>query len=313
MAKIVVTGAAGFIGSHTVDRLLADGHVVAGIDNLRTGRRENLVQALGHRRFRFVEGDILAPGRLLGLANDCGADAIIHLAALVSVPESMEQPELNHRLNYEATKLVVDVASRVNSVRRIVFASTAAVYGNNNETPLVEDAICRPLSPYGLAKLRSEALLDAFSQCRAGATAVAFRYFNVYGPRQDPSSHYSGVISRFADALIRGQSPTIHGDGEQTRDFISVADVAYANALAATAPEVSSSVFNLCTGKPTSLNVLVRTMAQELRREVYPNYGPAREGDIRHSVGNPSRLQREFGFIANHDLASGLRALLSSR
>jgi UDP-glucose 4-epimerase len=309
MAKIVVTGAAGFIGSHTVDRLLADGHAVVGVDNFRTGRRGNLERAMPHQAFRFVEGDVLAPDLLLGLVRDSRADAIIHLAALVSVPESIAHPELNRRLNFEATQLVVDAAAQVRSVRRIVFASSAAVYGNNDALPLVEEADCRPLSPYGEAKLASERLLAEFSQRHPGTTAVAFRYFNVYGPRQDPSSPYSGVISRFADALHRGESPTINGDGEQTRDFIAVADVARANALAATKEDVSTAVFNLCTGRATSLNFLLKTMTAELRSEVRPLYGAARVGDIRHSLGNPARVQRVLGFQAEHDLASGLRAL----
>jgi UDP-glucose 4-epimerase len=228
------------------------------------------------------------------------------------VPESITQPELNRRLNFDATQLVVDVASQVPSVRRIVFASSAAVYGDSQALPLIEETPCRPLSPYGEAKLASEGLLAAFSKKGPDAAAVSFRYFNVYGPRQDPSSSYSGVISRFADALQRKQQPTINGDGEQTRDFIAVADVARANALAATAPGLSTAVMNLCTGRATSLNLLLKTMATELTQQVHPIYGPARPGDIRHSLGNPARVQRILGFKPEHDLASGLRALFRS-
>lgn len=313
MAKIVVTGAAGFIGSHTVDRLLAEGHEVVGVDNFRTGRRTNLEHATTNRSFRFVQGDILTPDLLLGLVRDSSADAIIHLAALVSVPESIAQPELNRRLNYDTTQVVIDVAAQVTTVRRIVFASSAAVYGNNDALPLLEEADCRPLSPYGEAKLASESLLTTFGRSRSGTTAVAFRYFNVYGPRQDPSSAYSGVISRFAAALKRGESPTINGDGEQTRDFIAVADVARANALAATKEDIPTAVFNLCTGHATSLNFLLKTMAAELKSDIRPIYGAARAGDIRHSLGNPARVQRMLGFQAEHDLGSGLRALFRTR
>lgn len=311
MAKIVVTGAAGFIGSHTVDRLLADGHHVTGIDNFRTGRRANLDHAMRRESFRFVEGDILTSGLLLDLVRECQADAIIHLAALVSVPESIAQPELNRRLNFDATQVVIDATAESSSVRRIVFASSAAVYGDSDALPLIEDSDCQPLSPYGEAKLASERLLATFSANRPGVTSVAFRYFNVYGPRQDPSSPYSGVISRFADALHRQESPTINGDGEQTRDFIAVADVAQANALAATTLNVPTSVLNLCTGRRTSLNLLLRTMAAALQRDVRPVHGPARAGDIRHSCGSPARVREVLGFTAEHDLATGLRALFS--
>ncbi|WP_415910926.1 NAD-dependent epimerase/dehydratase family protein [Oleiharenicola sp. Vm1] len=313
MSRVLVTGAAGFIGSHTVERLITEHHQVVGVDNFRTGRKANLKIASAHPNFRFFEGDILTPQWLLALIRDCEIDAIIHLAALVSVPESIAQPELNRRLNLDATRTIIDAASRVRSVRRIVFASSAAVYGDNRHLPLDEDAECVPLSPYGEAKLASERLIAECSRNRPDAAAISFRYFNVYGPRQDPSSSYSGVISRFADALQRRQQPMIHGDGEQTRDFIAVADVARANVLAATTPNASSGTFNLCTGRSTSLNLLLATMAAELKSSVQAVYGAGRAGDIRHSLGNPARAQRMLGFKTEHDLASGLRALFREK
>lgn len=311
MATILVTGAAGFIGSHTVDLLLQEGHQVVGVDNFRTGKAANLTEARCNPRFRFESADILAPELLPSLVKDTGAEAIIHLAALVSVPESFAQPELNRRLNFEATQLVAETARSCPTVRRIVFASSAAVYGNNQNLPLTEDAPTAPLSPYGEAKLASEKLLSDLSRREPRVTTVSFRYFNVYGPRQDPTSAYSGVISRFADALREDRTPAIHGDGEQTRDFIAVADVARANVLAATRPGLAPATMNICTGRSTSLNTLLSRMTAEMNRGSQATHGPSRTGDIRHSLGSPALAAAVLGFSAAHDLRSGLRALLS--
>ena len=228
MAHILVTGAAGFIGSHTVDQLLAAGHIVSGVDNFRTGRRENLAKARAGSggRFTLHEADISIAGVLEKLVAASKPDAIIHLAALVSVPESIADPELNFRLNLHATHLVAEAARR-HGIRRIVFASSAATYGNARELPIPESAEKFPISPYGAAKLASEAVLLGHGAA-FGITVRCQRYFNVFGPRQDPASPYSGVISVFERRYREGKPVTIHGDGDQTRDFISVHDVARA-------------------------------------------------------------------------------------
>lgn len=307
MSRYLVTGAAGFIGSHTIDLLLAEGYEVLGVDNYRTGRRENLASATTHSKFTLIELDVAADGMIANLTAEFRPIAIIHLAAMVSVPESIANPAENRRLNFHATTLVTSAAV-LSGTNRIVFASSAAVYGANGSLPLTEDAECQPLSPYGEAKLESERHLQQFG-CTNKLTVRSQRYFNVFGPRQDPSSAYSGVISRFNDAILQGRAPTIFGDGEQTRDFIHVSDVARANLLAATMPGVLSGVANICTGSSVSLNQLYAAMAQAAGTTTPPLYGPARAGDIRHSKGSPKRAERELNFQPSTSLSTGLATL----
>jgi UDP-glucose 4-epimerase len=310
MPRLLVTGAAGFIGSHTVDHLLAHGHEVVGVDNFRSGREENLAAARAHPGFTFRQLDVLDAAALAQLCRQHPPDGIIHLAALVSVPESFKQPELNRQLNYEATRVVAELARTLPSVRRLVFSSSAAVYGNSTELHLREEAACRPLSPYGEAKRDSERLLQELHRSCPRVVPVSLRYFNVYGSRQDPSSPYSGVISRFSRALEANEPLTIHGDGEQTRDFIAVADVARANALAATAAR-APAILNICTGRAVSLNALLHTLGEVLGRQPQPTYGPARPGDIRHSCGAPEAALRQLAFRADVTLSAGLRSLVT--
>src|SRR6185312_4831214 len=232
MGLIVVTGAAGFIGSHTVEQLLRAGHRVIGIDNFRTGSAENLREAHASPDFSFVRADVAEVGAMDRILRGRAADALIHLAALVSVQESLLDPALNRRLNVDAVKLTGEAAAR-GGVRRIVFASSAAVYGDAAVSPIAEAAEKRPLSPYGEAKRESEQILAALA-AREGIVVRSLRYFNVYGPRQPAASPYSGVISVFARAWREQREIVIDGDGRQTRDFISVRDVARANLAAAT-------------------------------------------------------------------------------
>ena len=308
---ILVTGAAGFIGSHTCDQLLAAGHGVVGVDNFRTGRRCNLALAHQSAAFRLVEADITAGAALDQLAAETKPEAIIHLAALVSVQESIQHPELNFRFNVQGTQVVAEAARR-HGVRRVVFASSAAVYGDARSLPLAEQAAPHPISPYGAAKLASEALLLGHATA-FGFTARCLRYFNVYGPRQDPTSPYSGVISIFGDQLHAGIAPRIFGDGEQTRDFIAVGDGARANMLAATAPRIASGVANICTGQASSLNQLVDVMRTLVANAPAAVHTEARAADIRHSLGATAAAQLELGFAAEVPLAEGLAAFLASR
>lgn len=313
MAKILVTGAAGFIGSNTCDALLAGGHEVVGVDNLRTGHAHNLALAKQSPRFRWHKCDVTeaAFGEIMCAEQP---HAVLHLAALVSVPESIAHPELNHRLNVEGTTCVIQAASAAGTVRRIAFASSAAVYGDNPDLPLAETARTNPLSPYGTAKLHSESLLAAAAAASNGTlSTVALRYFNVFGPRQDPRSPYSGVISIFASALQEGRAIKIHGDGEQTRDFVSVADVARANLAALTQPLTGSIVANICTGRATSLNALLETMRRAGGyKSALVTRGEPRAGDIRHSLGSPAKARTQLGFVAMDDLSTGLIALFSA-
>ncbi len=307
MARVFITGAAGFIGSHTADLLLGEGHAVFGVDNFRTGKAANLKFARAHSGLEFREIDVAATGLLGAAVGDFRPDAIIHLAALVSVPESIANPAENDRLNFQATRLVAE-AAKAHGVKRIVFASSAAVYGANPNLPLEEGASCAPLSPYGTAKLASEKLLLALAASH-GIVVRCHRYFNVFGPRQDPRSPYSGVISLFSDRLAQGTPPVIHGDGEQTRDFIHVSDVARANVMAATKPGIASGVANICTGHAVSLNVLYQTLSRVFGQQLPPTHGPAREGDIRHSLGSPAQARRDLDFVATMRLEDGLRTL----
>lgn len=309
MAHLLVTGAAGFIGSHTTDQLLRAGHRVTGVDNFRTGRRANLADALASPRFALLELDVAAPGALADAVGRIAPDAIVHLAALVSVPESLRDPELNFRLNVLATHEVAE-AARGGGVKRLVFASSAAIYGDNPALPLREDAVPRPVSPYGAAKLASEALLLGHGAA-FGFTVRCQRYFNVFGPRQDPTSSYSGVISLFARHHGEGRAVTVFGDGRQTRDFISVHDVARANVLAATRPDLTSGCANICTGRGTSLLDLLGLFAAAYPGVPSARHAPARPGDIAHSVGAPEAAAAALGFRAEVSVADGLRELLA--
>lgn len=308
MGKILVTGAAGFIGSHTTDRLLAEGHEVLGVDNLRTGHRRNLEAALRSTAFQLEIADVAEDGVLDALVARFKPDAIIHLAALVSVQESIQDPALNHRLNVTATELVA-AAARAHGVKRIVFASSAAIYGDTTALPIDEETPKQPISPYGEAKLASEKIL--LNAAADGAlVARCQRYFNVFGPRQDPASQYSGVISIFDRRYRDGKPVTIYGDGQQTRDFISVHDVARANVLAATKPGIVSGAANICTGRATSLLDIVAIFAAHYPAVPAPTLGEARKGDIVHSLGKPERAKTQLGFVAEVPVSDALGELI---
>lgn len=305
--RILVTGAAGFIGSHTVDQLLRLGCDVLGVDDLSTGHLRNLREASTHPKFRFLRADITGPEILERLCREFRPNTIIHLAGLVSVVRAQEDPDLNHRLNLHATHLVAEAARR-QGVRRLVFASSAAVYGDSTALPLSEASPTRPISLYGAAKRASEEVLHGYGAA-FGLETICLRYFNVFGPRQDPASPYSGVISIFANRFAQGQPVTIFGDGSQTRDFIAVYDLARANAIAATRPGLRSTTCNICTGHPTRLMAIVDSLRSFYPHSPHPEFAPAREGEILHSSGDPGRAARDLGFAAEVDIARGLRAL----
>ncbi len=308
MAHILVTGVAGFIGSHTADLMLAAGHRVTGVDNFRTGHRANLENAFAQPGFVFREMDVTAPGALREAVDAARPDAIVHLAALVSVQESIANPELNYELNVRASHLVAE-AARQGGVPRVVFASSAAIYGDNPELPLREQADKQPISPYGAAKLASEALLLGHAAA-FGLTVRCQRYFNVFGPRQDPASPYSGVISIFERRYRAGQPVTIHGDGRQTRDFISVRDVARANMIAATVPGLASGVANICTGRETTLLSICEEFRRHFPAAPPPIHGAPRTGDIARSVGAPEQATAALGFQAEISIAEGIADLI---
>ena len=307
MQTFLVTGAAGFIGSHSVEWLLKQGVRVVGVDNLRTGRLENLVAARASPDFEWVNtdaGDEIAMRALFQRHRFVG---VLHLAALVSVPESFHEPALNYRINLAAADSIARLCLEFDC-KRLVFASSAAVYGTAAALPNRGSAAPQPQSPYAAAKLAAEVMLLGYA-ASYGLEAVCLRYFNVYGPRQDPASPYSGVLSIFTDRFRSGLPVTVYGDGEQTRDFISVRDVARANGEALLDAGVGGGRYNVCTGRAVSLNQVL-AIYQDLFPDVPPaEYVEARIGDIRHSLGDPSLLRAMLGFEALTPFARGLREL----
>lgn len=305
MARVLVIGAAGFIGSHVTDTLLAAGHTVIGLDNLRSGQRDNLAPALAQPGFRLQIADAAVPGVLEDALQADQIEAVVHLAALVSVAESVAEPELNFALNVALTQRVAE-AVRVTGTPRLVYASSAAVYGTPAVLPLPETAPTCPLSPYGAAKLASEALLFGHASC-FGFAAAAFRFFNVYGPRQDPKSPYSGVISIFRNRCQAGEAVTIQGDGRQTRDFVAVGDVARVVAEAAVrATPLATGPYNVGTGRSTTLLELLTVLRSQYPQAPEPAFAPARAGDIRHSCAEPAKLTHALGWGPSTTLTEGL-------
>jgi UDP-glucose 4-epimerase len=306
--RFLVTGGAGFIGSHLVERLLRDGHAVRILDDFSTGRQTNLAFAGANDHLEIVEGDI-RDARAVAQAMR-GVNGVFHEAALVSVPRSVEAPELSCDINAHGTARVLD-AARQAGVRRVVFASSAAVYGDVAELPVSELAPVRPLSPYGLDKLYTEQL-GALYHALYGMETLALRYFNVFGPRQDPESPYSGVITIFVTRLLAGEPLTIYGDGEQSRDFVYVADVVEANVRAMFGPYGGRSPLNVAGGLRTSLNVLVHVLGEILGVTPRIDYVDARPGEIRDSHADITAIRRALGYAPQWTVRAGLEALLSA-
>lgn len=313
---VLVTGGAGFIGSHTVDRLVADGHRVVVLDDLRTGKRANLAH---HGALRFDAGSpvelvvadvshgLFAPLAAITKAHG-PIGRIVHLAAQVSVVHSLANPLLDLQVNYGGTVQVLEYA-RASGVAKVVFASSAAVYGDTATVPVREDAPCQPLSPYGVHKLASEHMLGAYAAVH-GVAAQPLRFFNVYGPRQDPSSPYSGVISIFADRARGGRTITIFGDGKQTRDFVYVGDVARIVTLALFA-EGTGAPMNVGTGRETTVRQLAETIIGLAGGTSPIEHAPARAGEIYRSLADVERAHRTLGFAADVVLKEGLAATLA--
>jgi len=306
--RVLVTGGAGFIGSHLVERLLAEGHTVRVLDNFSSGRRQNLAFAKPDASLDVTEGDI-RDARAVAEAV-AGVDGVFHEAALVSVPRSVEDPEISCDINAHGTARVFAAARRA-GVRRIVFASSAAVYGDTATLPVSEREPARPVSPYGLDKLYAEQLA-AIHHALYGLEAVPLRYFNVFGPRQDPSSAYSGVISIFVTRLLKAAPITIHGDGEQTRDFVYVADVVDANMRAMFGAYAGPSPLNVAGGGRTSLNALAAMLGEIVGTMPQISYAAARAGDIRHSGADISAIRTALGYAPRWTTRAGLEALVAA-
>jgi UDP-glucose 4-epimerase len=308
---IVVTGGAGFIGSHVVDHFLDAGNRVVVLDNFSTGKRANLARWADHEHLHVVVCDV-AHGIFAALAQITHMHGpvarIVHLAAQVSVVHSVQNPLVDMQINYGGTLHVLEYA-RACGVKKVAFASSAAVYGDVATMPVPEDAPCQPLSPYGIDKLASELALDYYANVHGVAT-TALRFFNVYGPRQDPSSPYSGVISIFSDRARAGLPLTIFGDGSQTRDFVYVGDVVRALA-AAVADGNSRAVANVGTGGEITVAGLAKTIVELCGNRSQITHAPARSGEILKSRARVDRLRDLFGVVAKTNLVDGLRATLT--
>ena len=300
--KYLVTGGCGFIGSHIAEALVTAGHEVTIYDNLFSGYEHNIA---GFRRnVKFVQADVRDVDALAAAME--GIDCVFHEAALVSVFESVEKPVDNHEINITGALNVLNAACS-KGVKRVVAASSAAIYGNDPELPKTEDMLPHPVSPYALAKIALEYYLSVFSELY-GLETVSLRYFNVYGPRQDPSSMYSGVISKFVDNINSGVNPTVFGDGLQTRDFVFVKDVVQANLLAMEHPGVGKGeVFNAATGRATSLLDLLAALKELTGSDFEPRFKELRAGDIRHSVADITRAGKILGFSPKFDIRQGLK------
>lgn len=303
MSFYLVTGGAGFIGSHLAEELLRRGEGVRIVDSLITGKRKNLAQLPGAE---FLEGDLAD----LSVAKAAvqRVDYVLHQAAIPSVPRSVEDPITSNRANIDST-LNVLVAARDAGVKRIVYAGSSSAYGNTETLPKREDMPTNPLSPYALQKLVGEQYMQMFMTLY-GLETVTIRYFNVFGPRQDPFSPYSGVISLFATALLENKSPTIYGDGEQTRDFTYIANVVDGVLRAVTAPKASGAVVNVATGSRISLNTLFEGMRQLTGSHVNASYAPPRHGDVKDSQADITRARELLGYIPLVSFEEGLRRTL---
>jgi nucleoside-diphosphate-sugar epimerase len=303
MSLYLVTGGAGFIGSHLAEELVRRGETVRVADNLATGKRQNRAHI---KHVEFIEGDLAD----LDVARRvvAGVDFVLHQAAIPSVPRSVQDPLTSHRANVDAT-LNVLLAARDAGVKRVVYAGSSSAYGDTPTLPKDETMPTGPLSPYALQKLVGEQYCQLFTRLY-GLETVTIRYFNVFGPRQDPSSPYSGVISLFISALCERRQPTIYGDGEQTRDFTYVANVVDGVLRACQAPEASGQVINVATGGRISLNRLLATLSELVGSTVAPVHAPPRAGDVRDSQADVQKAEQILGYRPLVDLQEGLKKTL---
>ena len=305
MKKVLVTGGAGFIGSNLIPLLIEKGYFVTVLDNLSSGKIENLNRVKNSPNFKLICGDIRNKADVSNALNE--VETIVHLAAIIDVSESVKNPSLVHDVNVTGTLNVLNEVIKI-GVNKIVFASSTSVYGDVKTLPIKENTPLHPISPYAASKAASEAYLTAFSHCY-NIDTIALRFFNVYGPRNE-NSPYSGVISKFLKKALNSQPLTIEGDGEQNRDFIHVNDIIQALFNSVEASNLRGEVFNVCTGKPTSINQLTEALSIVLNKKLKIKYGCARVGDIKYSYGETIRAKEKLNFQAKTSLIQGLTLLL---
>jgi len=303
--KIVITGGAGFIGSALARALVARGDDVSVLDNFSSGKHENLQDVSG--ALAVVEGDILDASVLDRVF--AGADVVFHEAAIPSVPRSLAAPLPSHNANATGTLNVLEAARRC-QVRRVVYAGSSSAYGEPPSLPVVETMAPAPLSPYAVSKLAGEHYCRVYARV-FGVETVILRYFNVFGPRQDPNSQYAAVVPRFITAALDGRQPTVYGDGEQSRDFCFIENVVEANLRAAEADGVSGKTFNIACGTGTSLNRVLALLGDALGRPVAAHYEPARAGDVRHSLADIAQAKTLLGYAAAVNFVTGLGRTLA--
>ncbi|HXZ39616.1 MAG TPA: SDR family oxidoreductase [Terriglobales bacterium] len=303
MATYLITGIAGFIGSSLARGVLAQGNQVCGIDNLSTGKRETITEILGKVDFR--EADLLD---FDAIQHACrGVDYVLHQAAIPSVPRSVKNPLESNRANIDATVNLL-VAARDAKVKRVVYAASSSAYGDTPTLPKREDMPPNPISPYAVAKLAGEYYMSSFWRCY-GLETVSLRYFNIFGPRQDPTSPYSGVLAKFITQMLRGEQPTIFGDGQQSRDFTYVENAVNANLLACKAPteNVAGKVFNIATGSRIDLNETFRVLKKLTGYSGQVKYGPERAGDVKHSLADLSLANKHLAYRPTINFEEGLQ------
>ena len=303
MSKYLITGIAGFIGSSIARALLSRGEQVRGIDNFATGKRENIAEILD--RIDLREADITD---LDAMHRACaGVDFVMHQAAIPSVPKSVLDPLGSNRANVDGTVNVL-VAARDAKVKRVVYAASSSAYGDTPTLPKHEEMRPDPISPYAVAKLASEHYMISFYRCY-GLETVCLRYFNIFGPRQDPSSPYSGVLAKFTTQMLRGEQPTINGDGEQSRDFTYIDNAVEANLLACKAPaqKAAGQMFNVATGRRVTLNETFKVLQELTGYKGQPKHGPDREGDVKHSLADISKAEAGLGYKPLVNFEDGLR------
>jgi len=300
MSTYLVTGAGGFIGSHLVRRLLADGHRVRGIDNFATGHRSNLEDTGG---LDLIEGDVNDPASIRRAMD--GVDYVLHQAAIPSVPRSLDNPLASHHANVNGTVSVLEAARQAGTVERVVYAASSSAYGDTPVLPKVETMTPDPRSPYAAGKLAGEYYCRVYTNV-FGLECVCLRYFNVFGPRQDPASLYAAVIPKFITSMLAGRPPPVHGDGRQSRDFTFVDNVVDANLAACTAAGASGEVINIACGERIELLGVIREINRALGSAIKPEFLPSRAGDIRDSLADIDKARRLLGYKPRVSVAQGL-------